>query len=141
MLGGRNQVAGQVEERGAGVTIEDFTTKLMDDMDPELLALVRTEINSFIKWDLLRFFQENPNTADSIENIAKYLGRSVAIVEPDLNELVESGFMNKQQVGQSVVYSLTTNPERRQQIARFVAASSDRHFRVRAVYHIIRGMR
>lgn len=123
------------------MTVEDFTAKLMDDMDPELLALVQTEINSFIKWDLLRFFHENPNTADSIENIARYLGRSASIIEPDLNELVESGFLKKQQVGQVVVYSLTSDAGRRQQIERFVAASSDRHFRVRAVYHIIRGMR
>ncbi|MBN1934127.1 MAG: hypothetical protein JW934_05660 [Anaerolineae bacterium] len=120
---------------------DDFTTKLMDDMDPELLEMVQSAINSFIKWDLVRFFHENPNTTGSIENIATYLGRGVVAIEPEVNELVESGFMEKRIVGQVPVYSLTLDPERRQQIAQFVTACSDRHFRVKAVYHIIRGMR
>ncbi|NIV33844.1 MAG: hypothetical protein GWN58_31675, partial [Anaerolineae bacterium] len=47
---------------------EDFTTRLMNDMDPPLLELVKTKVNSFIKWDLVRFLRENPNTADTAEN-------------------------------------------------------------------------
>jgi len=55
---------------------DDFTTRLMDDMDPTLLDFVKQKVNSFIKWDLVRFFYENPHTADTVENIAKYAGRS-----------------------------------------------------------------
>ncbi len=120
---------------------DDFTAKLMDDMDPELLEMVQSAINSFIKWDLARFFYENPNTTDSIENIARYLGRNAAAVEPELKELVESGYMEERQLGPVAAYSLSSDPDRRQQITQFVEACSDRHFRVKAVYHIIRGMR
>ena len=62
---------------------EDFTTRLMNDMDPPLLDLVKTKVNSFIKWDLVRFLRENPNTADTAENIRvayRRLGTPVVVV-------------------------------------------------------------
>jgi hypothetical protein len=39
------------------------------------------------------------------------------------------------------VYSLAIDDQMRQLIERFILACEDRHFRVKAVYHIIRGMR
>ena len=123
------------------MTNDDFTAKLMDDMDPRLLDFVKTRVNTFIKWDLVRFFHENPNTADSVENIAKYAGRNPIAVKPELDELVEAGIMQKQLVGGIMVYRLTEDKEMRRLIGEFIAACEDRHFRVKAVYHIIRGMR
>lgn len=120
---------------------DDFTAKLMDDMDPALLDLVKSTINSFIKWDLVRFFYENPNTADSVENIARYVGRSPQSVEPELDQLVESNIMDKRELDQVAIYSLTGDTEKHTLIQQFIQACEDRHFRVKAVYHIIRGMR
>jgi hypothetical protein len=120
---------------------DDFTARLMSDMDPRLLDFVKTKVNSFIKWDLIRFFYENPNTTDNAENIARYAGRNVAAVEPELEELVESGVMEKHSVNDLVVYSLAADEEMRKLIDNFILACEDRHFRVKAVYHIIRGMR
>jgi len=113
----------------------------MSDMDPQLLDFVKTKVNSFIKWDLIRFFSENPHTVDSAENIATYAGRNVAAVAPELEEMVEGGLMERRIVDGISVYSLSRNPAVRQLIDRFIAACDDRHFRVKAVYHIIRGMR
>ena len=120
---------------------DDFTAKLMNDMDPKLLDFVKNKVNSFIKWDLVRFFHENPNTADSVENIAKYAGRNAIAVKPELEELVEAGVMERQPIGGIPVYRLVDDPEMHQLIADFIQACEDRHFRVKAVYHIIRGMR
>ena len=120
---------------------EDFTAKLMNDMDPALLDFVKHMVNTFIKWDLVRFFYENPSTADSAENIARYVGRNVHSVEPELDELAESGIMSKHMLDQILVYSLTSDAESHQLVERFIQACEDRHFRVKAVYHIIRGMR
>jgi len=119
---------------------DDFTARLMSDMDPELLEFIKTRVNSFIKWDLVRFFYENPHTTDTAENIARYAGRNPVAVKPELEELAESGVMRKQLVGGIPVYSLTDDEETRDLIRRFVQACEDRHFRVKAVYHIIRGM-
>lgn len=119
---------------------DDFTARLMDDMDPVLLDFVKTKVNSFIKWDLVKFFHENPYTADTVENIAKYAGRSPTAVEPELNALVDSHIMQKDVVKNTAIYSLSTNEAIRSLIKEFVIACDDRHFRVKAVYHIIRGM-
>jgi len=113
----------------------------MNDMDPPLLDLVKTKVNSFIKWDLVRFLRENPNTADTAENIAKYVGRNAATVEPELRELVDNRIMEARLVEGISVYSLTTDPDTRELVDRFITACEDRHFRVKVIYHIVRGMR
>lgn len=120
---------------------DDFTARLMDDMDPILLDFVKTKVNSFIKWDLVRFFHENPHTADTVENIAKYAGRNVSAVEPELEDLVENGIMTKSELGDTTIFTLATDEEMRSLVDKFIVACEDRHFRVKAVYHIIRGMR
>ena len=120
---------------------DDFTAHLMDDMDPILLDFVKTKVNSFIKWDLVRFFHENPHTADTVENIAKYAGRNVTAVEPELEELVDNGIMKKNLLGEVPIYALAIDEETRTLVDKFIMACEDRHFRVKAVYHIIRGMR
>jgi len=113
----------------------------MNDMDPQLLDLVKTKVNSFIKWDLVRFLRDNPHTADSAENIAKYIGRNAATVEPELRELVESGLMEIRSVEGIPVYTLTADLDTRGLIDEFITACEDRHFRVKVIYHIVRGMR
>lgn len=120
---------------------DNFTARLMDDMDPVLLDFVKTKVNSFIKWDLVRFFHENPHTQDTIENIAKYAGRNVTAVEPELEELVKSGIMKKSSLGETSIYSLEADETMQALVDKFILACEDRHFRVKAVYHIIRGMR
>ena len=120
---------------------DDFTAKLMDDMDARLLDFIKTKVNSFIKWDLVRFFYENPSTTDSVENIAKYAGRNTTAVQTELEELVESSVIEMQLVEGLPVYALASDEEMRQLIEKFILACEDRHFRVKAVYHIIRGMR
>jgi hypothetical protein len=121
---------------------DDFTARLMDDMDPILLDFVKTKVNSFIKWDLVRFFYENPHTADTVENIAKYAGRNADAVRPELEDLVESGIMEKKPLDSHTnIYALATDETMRALVDQFIIACEDRHFRVKAVYHIIRGMR
>ena len=105
------------------------------------MDLVKTKVNSFIKWDLVRFLRENPNTADTAENIAKYVGRNAATVEPELRDLVDSDIMEVKSVDGMQVYSLTTDDSTRELLDRFITACEDRHFRVKVIYHIVRGMR
>ena len=57
----------------------DLAARLMEDMDAQLLDFLKTKVNSFVKWDLVRFFHENPNTADTPDNVARYAGRDPAI--------------------------------------------------------------
>ena len=119
----------------------DLAARLMDDMDPEVLDFLKTTVNSFVKWDLVIFFSENPNTTDTAVNLARYIGRDVGAINTELDDLVEAGVLVQHQAGDLKIYLLTTQPLMRERIKRFVDASGDRQFRVKAIYHLIRGMR
>ena len=119
----------------------DLTGRLMADMDPHLLEFLREKVNSFAKWDLLRFFHDSPHTTDTAENIARYAGRSAETIRNELAELARDGVLEENQLGGMTVYSLAQDHEVREMLEQFVKASDDRQFRVKAIYHIIRGMR
>ena len=125
----------------AAMGSNDLAARLMGDMAPQLLEFLKTKVNSFIKWDLVRFFHENPNTTDTAENIARYAGRDVAVIEVELDELVGAGVLERQRIGDLQVYSLVSDAEMRSLVEQFIRACDDRQFRVKAIYHIIRGMR
>ncbi|RLC68202.1 MAG: hypothetical protein DRI48_00180 [Chloroflexi bacterium] len=119
----------------------DLTGRLMADMDPQLLEFLQTKVNSFVKWDLVRFFHDNPHTTDTSENIARYAGRSVETIQTELSELARDGVLEENKLGDMTVYSLASDRKIRDLLEQFVKASDDRQFRVKAIYHIIRGTR
>ena len=53
----------------------------------------------------------------------------------------ENEIMEVRSVEGIPVYSLTPDPEARKLIDEFISACEDRHFRVKVIYHIVRGMR
>ena len=116
----------------------DLTGRLMADMNPQLLEFLQTKVNSFVKWDLVRFYHHTTDTAD---NIARYAGRSAETIRSELTELTQDGILEENQLGDMAVYSLAPDPETRELLEQFVRASDDRQFRVKAIYHIIRGTR
>lgn len=120
---------------------DDYATSLMDNIDPELLDLIQTRINSFIKWDLVRFFHENPHTTDTADNIARYTGRDVRIVEPELAQLARDSVLELDQLPDMRIYTYTDNPTMRSLIGQFLDRCEDRQFRVKAIYHVIRSLR
>jgi hypothetical protein len=113
----------------------------MGDMAPQLLEFLKNKVNTFVKWDLVRFFHENPNTTDTAENIARYAGRDVGTIEVEMDELVGAGVLRRQRIGDLTVYSLIEDAAMRSLVDQFILACDDRQFRVKAIYHIIRGMR
>jgi hypothetical protein len=119
----------------------DLTGRLMADIDPQLLEFLQSKVNSFVKWDLVNFFYDSPHTTDTAENIARYAGRSVETIRTELAELALDGVLEESRLGGMTVYSLASDPHVREMLEQFVKASDDRQFRVKAIYHIIRGMR
>lgn len=119
----------------------ELASRLMGDMDPALLQFLKTYVTSFVKWDLVRFFHENPYTTDTAEHIARAVGRDRETVADELTEMVEGGILRSHMIGDLVVYTLATDEHIRDLMDRFVLACDDRQFRVKAIYHIIRGTR
>ena len=78
---------------------DEQSGQVMDDIDPRYLELIHNKVNSFIKWDIVRFFHDNPHTTDTAEGIARYTGRDMLIVEPELDQLAESGVLETTALG------------------------------------------
>ena len=116
-----------------------LSPRVVNEIDPDLLDFLRGKVNTFLKWDLVRFFHDNPHTADTAENIARYVGRDLLAVANELGELAKDGLLKTQSLGDLAIYSLTDAAAARGLIHRFVTAIEDRQFRVKAMYHVIRG--
>jgi hypothetical protein len=123
------------------MTQSDMTSRLMDDMDPEMLDFLHDKVNSFVKWDLVRFFHDNPHAADTADSIARYTGRDVRTIADELIGLVTASVLEQTELSGQTIYMLTADQNMRNLISDFVRACDDRMFRVKAIYHVIRGMR
>jgi hypothetical protein len=107
------------------------------DVDPRMRDLLTTRLTSFIKWDVLRFFHENPQTTETAERIADEIGRHVDVVEPELIQLARHSLLEMETLTGLRVYTLSDDPDTRQLIHEFFTACNDRRFRLKAVYHVI----
>lgn len=111
------------------------------EMTPQWQAFIEKKVNSFIKWDLIRFFHDNPHIQDTAENIAGYIGRDMKTIVRELDGLVKVGVLLSNEKHDAKVYRLTNDVDTRDLIRDFVAACFDRNFRVQAIHHVIHGTR
>lgn len=118
-----------------------LTGPSQDKIDEAIRDFLRNKVDSFVKWDLVRFFHDNPHTRDTAENIARYTGRDVATIEDELNGLVRVRVLNAADVSGMRIYELVPDEKTRSIIDRFMEACHDRQFRVKAIHHLIEGMR
>ena len=117
---------------------QELNVRITQDLDPELLDFLNTYADSFAKWELLRFFYHNPNTLDTAESIARYIGRSSQHIQKELLELKEHGLLKETSVGNLLVYTLEPPPHLQAQLEKFINATNDREFRRKAVYHLVK---
>lgn len=111
----------------------------MSDLDLALLDFIKTNVSSFIKWDLLRFFYENRHIMDTVENIATYIGRRAAVIEPELIGLVASHIIVKREMDGISTYSFTNDEIILVSVRKFILACEDKELRIKVVYHISQG--
>ncbi len=101
---------------------------------------IREKVNSFAKWDLVRFFHDNPYAADTADNIANYIGRDTATVREELDELVKSGVLQCDKRKGGSIYRFSVREDIRQRVTYFMQACYDRNFRTQAIRLVIDGM-
>ncbi|GAB4339861.1 MAG: hypothetical protein Kow00117_20630 [Phototrophicales bacterium] len=109
-------------------------------MDDAILTFLQEKVNSFVKWDLIRFFHDNPHTKDTAENIARYTGREKTTIAYELDELVEAGVLEAETITHYRIYRLVDDLPTRQLIEQFMDACHDREFRVEAINQVIKQM-
>ncbi len=108
-----------------------------DELDPTWQEFLHHTVNSFVKWDLVRFFHDNPHTVDTAEHIAKFISRDVETVLQELDALVDAKVLKRKEVNNHQIYAFTSTKKIRQRIQDFMIACQDRNFRVKAIHHVI----
>ncbi len=106
-------------------------------INDDLRLFLKNKVNSFIKWDLVRFFHDNPHTKDTAENIARYTGRDMRTIQRELDSLVKSEVLVAQQIADVKVYALSQDDKLRMRINDFIGACHDRQFRVAVIHEVI----
>ena len=111
---------------------------IMEEMDPRVLELIKSHITTFTRWDIIRFLHENPNTQDTAESLARYVGRDPQVIARETRELEMELILESELQGTRAVYRLAEDADLRERIATLVEAARDRTFRMKLVYHILR---
>jgi hypothetical protein len=119
------------------MTTEDLNIHLTED-EEDVMAFINKYVDSFVKWDLMRFFHENPHTIDAVDNIARYIGRDAEAVGKELAELAERGFLEEVLMEKLTVYALTSDLDMQKKLARFMYASEDQELRSKIIFRLLR---
>lgn len=109
-------------------------------LNEDWVSFIREKVNSFAKWDLVRFFHDNPYAADTAENIANYIGRDASAVREELDELVSASVLQCDKRKGGSIYRFSMREDVRQRVMFFVQACHDRTFRTEAIKLVLDGM-
>ncbi|MGI5837144.1 MAG: hypothetical protein ACOX87_11760 [Chloroflexota bacterium] len=74
---------------------------------PQVVDRLLPHLDSFVKWELLRFFHGNPEMAATVDELARYTGRDETELKPAARALSTAGIINQRDVGSGYEYSLT----------------------------------
>jgi hypothetical protein len=105
------------------------------------MRFLRQKLNSFVKWDIVRFFHDNPHAVETADDIARALGREGDEVPEALKALTASKVLSMKTVSGTAVFSLADDPKMRTLVREFVSACDDRDFRAAAIQQVIDGLR
>ena len=90
------------------MTEGDKAPQLPDNLLDNLLS-------SGTKADLLLLFHRNPGLIDTVEGIARRLGKKGKAIETDISQLANSSILQKKKVGDSDVYFLNREKDKESQ--------------------------
>lgn len=118
-------------------TDQDLADK-MADMDPALRQLLLWDVNTLVRWDVLRYFLENDYTAATLDDLAHAAGRDTEELLAATGALVAAGWLARRTIDGETSYTLTQERERRVRLNDLHSALHDHEFRLKAIYHWIR---
>jgi hypothetical protein len=61
--------------------------------------LFQAMLSSEVKGDLLVLFHKNPGLMDSLEGVARRIGRAAASIQADVHEMVRARILGTKQIG------------------------------------------
>ncbi len=94
-------------------------------------------LNTLPKWDVGRFFNENPFAVETAEVVAAYSRRVPEQVAGVLREMAADGLVIEEQREQTSTYRLSEDGQLRALLAAFFLACDDRDFRANMLHDVI----
>jgi hypothetical protein len=111
-------------------------------IDREAAARLLPHLDSFVKWELLRFLHDNPNLEGAVEDLARYTGRDETELKPAAKALQTAGLFRQGEGEFGYTYSLTSDEELRGLIDHLVEGFvADRLVRLAISSHILKAHR
>ncbi len=89
-------------------------------INPDAATRLLPHLDSFVKWELLRFLHDNPDTAATVEELARYLGRDETQLKPAARALALAGILSQIDLGLEYAYTLTPDEDLRRLVAHLV---------------------
>jgi len=80
-------------------------------MDEAIESFVERYANSFVKWEVIQFYHDHPDTWYRLDELVKGLNRSLKSLKNEMQELEESMFLKEKKLGKHQL--INTNPETR----------------------------
>ncbi len=109
----------------------------IDYLSPEMESFVEKYVDSFLAWDLIVFFHQNPQAIDSSYNLSLRLGRKERDVKEALKKLVEKGVL-KEKGEENPLYIYSPLDEVREKVDQFVQSLSSRTFRLQVLSLVLK---
>ncbi|MEJ5186101.1 MAG: hypothetical protein WHT46_03360 [Candidatus Geothermincolales bacterium] len=111
-----------------------------ENIDPRVEKFVEEYLDSFIAWDLILFFHENPYAVGTPSSLALSIGRLGSDIEPHLERLVEKGVLSREEKtgdAEEAIYSYRPTPEFEKMVMEFKRALRDRASRLIIVSKVL----
>jgi len=83
-------------------------------------GLLNRLLSSEIKGDLLVLFHKNPGLIDTVEGVARRIGRTSRSAEADIKDFIGLGILRTRKIGESQVVSLDHSKDK--EVQRIVAS-------------------
>ena len=75
----------------------------------DVTELLNKLLGSEIKGELLILFHKNPGLTDSIDGIARRIGRTASLIETDIRDFLDLGILRTKYINKSEVISLNAS--------------------------------
>ena len=80
---------------------------------PEEKQLLDRLLSSEVKADLLVMFHKNPGIMDTLDGVARRIGRTASVVETDVEDLVKLGLLRKKRTGKLEIILLNREVDKK----------------------------
>lgn len=111
-------------------------------VDEAAAARLLPHLDSFVKWELLRFLHDNPMLEAAVEDLARYTGRDETEVKPAARALTTAGLFRQEEGQTGYEYALTGDGKMREMIDHLVESFvADRLVRLAVSAHILKAHR